>query len=62
MQMDYKLKKIGPFFQALPVYFREIAENRFMVCSSLKKSVDIFPSLLYEQFHVEEKVLSLILE
>ena len=40
MEMDYNLKKIGQFFQVLPVYFGEIAKNRFIVCSSLKKSVN----------------------
>ena len=44
-------------FQVFPVYFGEIAENRFIVCSSLKKSVDIFLPVLYEQkyFMLEKK-------
>ena len=49
--------KVGQFFQVLPVYFGEIAENRFIVCSSLKKSVNIFLPVLYEQFHIRENVL-----
>ena len=57
MEMNYNLKKIGQFFQVLPVYFGEIAENRFIVCSSLERSVDIFLSVLYEQFQVRVKVL-----
>ena len=53
-----QLENIGHFFQVLPVYFGEIAENRFIVCSSLKKKlVDIFLPVLYEQFHVRKKVL-----
>ena len=55
--MDYNLKKIGQFFQVLAVYFGEIAEKRFIVCSSLKKSVDILLPVLYKQFHVRENVL-----
>ena len=47
MEMHYNLKKIGQFFQVLPVYFGETAENRFIVCSTLNKSVDIsFPAVL----------------
>ena len=57
-----QLEKSGQVFQVLPVYFGEIAENRFIVCSSLKKSVDIFITVLYEQFHVREKVLQSIFE
>ena len=45
------------FFQVLPVYFGEIAENRFIVCSSLKKSVDIFLPVLCEK----EAILSVAL-
>ena len=56
-----QLEEIGQFFQVLPVYFGEITENRFIVCSSLNKSVDLSP-VLYEQFHVGEKVLRLIFE
>ena len=36
-----QLEQFGQFFQVLPVYFGETAENRFIVCSSLNKSVDI---------------------
>ena len=56
MEMDYNLKKLANFFQFLPVYFGEIAESRFIVCSSLKKSVDIFLPVLNNQFHVRENV------
>ena len=49
MEMDY-----NHFFQVLPVYFGEIAKNRFIVCSSSEKSVNIFLPVLYEQFHVRE--------
>ena len=52
-----QLEKIGQFFQVLAVYFGEIAENRFIVCSSSKKSVAIFLPVHHEQFHVTEKVL-----
>ena len=52
-----QLEQIGQFLQVLPVHFGEIAKNRFIVCSSLKKSIDIFLPVLYEQFHVREKVL-----
>ena len=58
MEMDYNLKKLANFsVQVFPVYFGEIAENRFIVCSSSEKSVNIFLPVLYEQFHVREKVL-----
>ena len=63
MAMDTTLKKISQFFQVLPVYFGEIAENSLIVCfSSLKKPVDTFLPVLYEQFHVREKVLHSIFE
>ena len=48
MEVDYNLKKLANF-QVLPVYLREIAENRLIVCSSLEKLVDIFLPVLYEQ-------------
>ena len=45
------------FFQVLPVYFGEIVKNLFIAWSSLEKSVYIFHPVLFEQFHVREKVL-----
>ena len=47
MEMDYNLKKI-----ALPVYFGEIVKKSFIVCSSLKETVNMFLSVLYEQFYI----------
>ena len=55
MEMDYNLKKLSNFFQVLQVYFSEIAENRFIVCSSLKKSVDIFSRCSTNNFMSEKK-------
>ena len=47
MEMEYNLKKWPIFvFQVLPVYFGEIAKSVFIVCSSLKKSVNIFLPVL----------------
>ena len=48
----------GNGLQVVPVYFGEIAKNRFIVSSSLEKSVDIFLPMLYEQFQVRKKVLN----
>ena len=61
-----QLEKVGQFFQVLPVYFGEFAKNGFLVCFSLEKSVNIFPKVRYEQFHVRErgstlKILSIAL-
>ena len=36
-----QLEKIGQFFQVPPKSRRKNAEKRIMVCSSLKKSLDI---------------------
>ena len=57
-----QLEKNGQFFQVLPVYFVEIAENMFIVCALLEKSVNIFLLVFYEQFHVRGKVLRQIFE
>ena len=44
IEMDCNLKKIGQFFNVIPVYFGEIeiAQNLIIACSSQQKSLDIF--------------------
>ena len=47
MEMDDKLKKTANFFKlSLLVYFGQIVKTCFIFCSSLKKSVNIFFSVL----------------
>ena len=59
--MDCSIKKLANFFQGLPVYFGEIAQNLIIVCSSQEKSLNIFIATLTE-FNVIEKVPCLIFE
>ena len=57
-EMNNNLKKLANFsklFLCISVS-EEIAKNGFIVCSSLKKSVNIFLPALYEQFHLREEV------
>ena len=50
--MDFNLKKLANFFKFFLCILEKLrAKNRFIVCSSLKKSVDIFLPVLYEQFY-----------
>ena len=57
MELDKTLKKLANFVKVFLRILKKIAINWFIVCSSLMKSVSIFLPVLYEQFHVREKVL-----
>ena len=57
IELDYNFKKLAFFFQVLPVYFGEIAENRFIVCSLLEKSVNILLPVFNEELYAREKFL-----
>ena len=71
MEMDYNLRKIGQFFQVLPVYFREISKkwlqsvlpprNCLIVFSGCFDANSVF-LLFFNFFRVRKKVRCQIFE